>query len=706
MKVKYFSKKISIVLALLVMFSSLPNVPVSADPNPLNAVIPKYQEERQFGFSAGGLHTVWFDTSHGGDVTASGNNDYGQLGDGTTISRSLPVTINNLYSRVADISAGGTHNLALIDDQTVRAWGNNQKGQLGIGSDINSLIPVEVPGLSEIIAISSGFDFSLALKNDGTVYSFGSNEFNQLGDSSVGSRNTPAQIPVLDSIVAIAAGGTHALALHMDGSVYAWGSNERGELGDGGSASGYQPVKIASLSNITAISAGLRHCLALGADGSVYAWGDNSLGQLGDPKISDYSNVPIKVQGIKAAFRIAAGYNSSFIIAQQNATYGFGDNSANQINSSAVENLSSPTLLNIKASFISPGWGHTVSRGFLGNDNGVDNWSWGYNQFGQTGNGLTEHVLNPTAPYSGTNRQPVFFRISGANRFKTAVAISIEGWDYGAATVVLARADNFPDALAGTPLAYGLNAPILLTDSARLSNDTKDELDRLAPQNIIILGQEGAISSSIEKDLQKHYKVTRVGGQDRYETAAAIAQYMHDHHLILGNKAVIAYGENFPDALAVSSVAAHAHMPILLTKKDVLADAAGEALKRLGINETFIVGGTGVVGTAVESSLPLPTRYSGNDRYATAIAIANGMGTDPYLVYLATGTNFPDALAGSVLAARSNSPIILVNSSSGAEAAAQWFWWNSRDIKQSYVLGGSGAVPDSVIESIYSRIGY
>lgn len=124
------------------------------------------------------------------------------------------------------------------------------------------------------------------------------------------------------------------------------------------------------------------------------------------------------------------------------------------------------------------------------------------------------------------------------------------------------------------------------------------------------------------------------------------------------------------------------------------------------ISNILIVGGTGVVGAAVESSLPLPARYSGNDRYATAIAIADGMGTAPYLVYLATGTNFPDALAGSILAARTNSPIILVNSSSGAEAAAQWFWWSSRDIKQSYVLGGSGAVPDSVLGSIYSRIGY
>lgn len=112
------------------------------------------------------------------------------------------------------------------------------------------------------------------------------------------------------------------------------------------------------------------------------------------------------------------------------------------------------------------------------------------------------------------------------------------------------------------------------------------------------------------------------------------------------------------------------------------------------------------MGTTVQSSLPLPTRYSGSDRYATSIAIANGMGTDPYLVYLATGNNFPDALAGSVLAARTNSPIILVNSSSGADAAVQWFWWNSRDVKQSYILGGSGAVPDSVLENIYSRIGY
>ncbi|WP_425806853.1 cell wall-binding repeat-containing protein [Desulfitobacterium sp. Sab5] len=482
----------------------------------LNAIIPRPQQEHLF--SAGGFHTVWIVPYDG--VKASGNNNYGQLGDSTTVSRSLPVTVKNLSYSVLDVSAGGTHNLALTDNQTVMAWGDNRKGQLGIGSNANSSVPVDVPGLKNIVAISAGYDFSLALKNDGTVYSFGSNQFNQLGDNVTGSRNTPAQIPGLNGIIAIAAGGTHAVALRFDGSVYSWGSDSRGELGDGRSTSSYKPVMIASLNNVTAIAAGLMHSLALTADHSVYAWGDDSFGQLGDQKTSGYSNVPIKVQGFTNGYGIAAGYNSSFVISNQNATFGFGDNSTNQINNSSVEKLSSPALLNFKAAYISAGWGHTVSRGFNGSDLSADTWSWGYNQFGQTGNGLTEHSLNPVRPY--LSRDPAFFRLYGTDRFKTAVSVSNEGWDYGAKTVVLARADNFPDALAGTPLAYGLNAPILLTDAATLSSDTENEIDRLAPQDIIILGKEGAISSSIEETLKKNYNVTRLGGQDRYETAAPL----------------------------------------------------------------------------------------------------------------------------------------------------------------------------------------
>ncbi|WP_425806855.1 cell wall-binding repeat-containing protein [Desulfitobacterium sp. Sab5] len=178
---------------------------------------------------------------------------------------------------------------------------------------------------------------------------------------------------------------------------------------------------------------------------------------------------------------------------------------------------------------------------------------------------------------------------------------------------------------------------------------------------------------------------------------------MKDHNLISGNKAVIAYGENFPDALAVSSIAAHEHIPILLTDKVVLPDSTSQELKTLGMTQTIIVGGTGAVGTTVESSLPMPTRFSGSDRYATAIAIANGMGVDPNLVYLATGNNFPDALAGSVLAARTNSPIILVDSSLSVDAG-KWLWDHSRDVKEFYVLGGSGVVSDSVLQSAYRQI--
>lgn len=109
------------------------------------------------------------------------------------------------------------------------------------------------------------------------------------------------------------------------------------------------------------------------------------------------------------------------------------------------------------------------------------------------------------------------------------------------------------------------------------------------------------------------------------------------------------------------------------------------------------------MGTTVESILPMPTRFSGKDRYETSIAIAKGMGVDPYLVYMATGNNFPDALAGSVLAARTNSPIILVGSSLSIDAGS-WFWDHSRDVKQFYVLGGSGVVLDSVLQSVYDQI--
>lgn len=298
---------------------------------------------------------------------------------------------------------------------------------------------------------------------------------------------------------------------------------------------------------------------------------------------------------------------------------------------------------------------------------------------------------------------PTLTRLSGDGRIQTAVNIAQEGWPNGSRAVVLARGDSFPDALAGATLAAANEAPILLTDSLNLSSETQTEISALHPSKVFILGGPGAISPNIETSLKANYEVIRLGGNDRYETATNIASYLKANNLLKTNKAVIAYGENFPDALAISSWSANNGIPILLSDINSIPASTSNALSDLQISSTIIAGGSGVINTSVESKLPSPTRYGGSDRYDTAMKIANSLQTGTDKIFVATGENFPDALAGSALAAKTGSTIVLVDN--GLPSTVSQFIANNKDkIKNVYILGGTGVVLPGSVDSILNTI--
>jgi len=226
-------------------------------------------------------------------VWAWGANENGELGDGTTTTRLVPVQVQNL-SGIQTIAAGGGHSLALKNDCTVWAWGDNSNGQLGNGTAVDANLPVQVHNLTGITAIAAGFFHSLALRNDGTVWAWGWNSFGQLGDGTFMDRNEPAQVQNLSGVIGIAAGGDHCLALRGDGSVWAWGENFFGELGDGTTVHRNTPVQVQNLSGVTAVAIGSSHSLALKGDSTVRAWGQNNVGELGDGTTID-RHTPVQV---------------------------------------------------------------------------------------------------------------------------------------------------------------------------------------------------------------------------------------------------------------------------------------------------------------------------------------------------------------------------------------------------------------------------
>lgn len=260
-----------------------------------------------------------------------------------------------------------------------------------------------------------------------------------------------------------------------------------------------------------------------------------------------------------------------------------------------------------------------------------------------------------TGYMASSSLNPLTERLSGSNRYNTSIEISKDGWQDGSETVVISRGGDFPDALAGAPLAYQEDAPILLTPDDKLTGELRTEIKRLNPKTAVILGSENAVSQAIENELSNMgMKINRIGGDDRFETAELIAKQLHSN----SKEAVVALGMDFPDALAVAPYAAKEGMPILLTKKDRIPEATKDALS--SIEKTIVVGGSDVVNNNVYKQLSDDrVRLAGDDRFSTAEEIMNYFGDGAKTGYVANGLGFADALTGAVLAAKNDAPLIL-----------------------------------------------
>ncbi|WP_413307003.1 cell wall-binding repeat-containing protein [Bacillus sp. 1P10SD] len=263
-----------------------------------------------------------------------------------------------------------------------------------------------------------------------------------------------------------------------------------------------------------------------------------------------------------------------------------------------------------------------------------------------------------TIGYTAANElQQLGKRLSGSTRFETATAISQEGWPSGADTVVLARGYDFPDALAGTTLAYQLDAPMLLTHDMYLTDTTKQEILRLKAKKVILLGSTDAVSINVENELNgMGLEVQRIGGVNRFDTAVQIADNMPKK----GNTAVVAFGYNFPDALTIAPYAAKMGYPIFLSRTDNLEEETKNALKNF--DHTIVVGSEDVLSENITKELKDPVRYGGATRFETNFTIVNNLFSgENGKAYIAQGYGFADALTGAVLAAKNNAPLLLSN---------------------------------------------
>ncbi len=285
-------------------------------------------------------------------------------------------------------------------------------------------------------------------------------------------------------------------------------------------------------------------------------------------------------------------------------------------------------------------------------------------------------------------------RLAGLDAVGTSLQISRAAFPTGADTVIIATNANFPDALAGAPLANKYQAPILLAPSFGLTEEVRAELNRLKPQVIYLLGGTAVLNPGIEAELSALYEVKRVAGVTAYGTAEAIAKELGTR-----GRAVLVSGQNYPDALSIAPWAAKQGIPILLTRAATLPSETQKALQLLSVVETRVIGGEAVVSPEVMQQVPLPTRFSGWSQYDTSAAVLTAYPPLGQTIYLATGENYPDALTGAVLAAQGGSMLVTVPTSTPIPAGLVPLFGSWRG-KAIVPLGGSGALPEVVVERV------
>lgn len=336
-----------------------------------------------------------------GTVWAWGQNNYGQLGDGTTANRHEQVQVPGL-TQVKEIAATSRSSYALKSDGTVWVWGLNTNGQLGLGNTINQLSPVQIPELADVVQISCGSQHCLALKKDGSVWAWGYNANGVVGDGTANNyKTTPTQVTGLPRIAQVFAGENWSMALTTDGDLWAWGLNNYGNFGNNATSTTAQktPLLIASLSGFSRFVAGqansiiaqkddgkmyvwglnnnaqlgighannLRtptpaplldkfedimttqsatHCFAVREDGSLWAWGNGIYGKLGEPTVSS-AMIPMEISALSSVAEATAGQSHSLALKQDGTLWAWGSNSNYQLGIESPTSSNTPILLDL-----------------------------------------------------------------------------------------------------------------------------------------------------------------------------------------------------------------------------------------------------------------------------------------------------------------------------------------------------------------------
>ncbi|MDO5690187.1 MAG: cell wall-binding repeat-containing protein [Tissierellia bacterium] len=319
---------------------------------------------------------------------------------------------------------------------------------------------------------------------------------------------------------------------------------------------------------------------------------------------------------------------------------------------------------------------------------------------GKGGTGTGGSTPTPDNP-AGPDDEIDYERIYGDDRIDTAIEIS-KKYPKSADTVIVVRHNLFPDSLTATVLANAIDAPILLTRPEKLDPRVEAEIERLGADEVIIVGGLDSIHLATEQELNKFdAEIERLGGPNRYDTSALVAERVVG---VVGQKgkAVVASGEVFPDALAISPFAASNGYPILLARQNSVDATVEKAFTDLKITNVYLIGGVNTISQALEAKLPgVIERIGGTDRYETSTLIAESKFKSATRAFVASGEVFADALVIGPVAGGVNEPILLARAATAPAVVVEYI--QNSPITFLTIIGGPDTISDAVVKALVTK---
>ena len=326
----------------------------------------------------------------------------GRTGDGTTVTKSSPVSVVGGFTDWCQISAGNRHSAGVRTNGSAWAWGLNSQGILGDGTTVNKSSPVSViGGFVDWCQVSAGYGHNLGVRTNGTAWAWGYGAYGRLGNGAATNRSSP--VSVIGGFVdwsQVSAGREHNLGIRTNGTAWAWGNNALGRLGDGTTVNKSSPISVVGgFTDWCQVSAGSEHSLGVRTNGTAWAWGDNFAGELGINSISDRSSPVSVIGGFCDWCQVSAGCQHSLGVRTNGTAWAWGCNGQGRLGDGTATNRSSP--VSVIGGFIdwcqvSGGCAHS-----LGVRTNGSLWSWGCNRFGRLGDGTSVDRSSPVSVVGG-----------------------------------------------------------------------------------------------------------------------------------------------------------------------------------------------------------------------------------------------------------------------------------------------------------------